>query len=106
MFAQIPTPRTFSIEACAAILAGIGSGIFALWKLVNRKRPDRPETISRADFYAEMLSTRERINANHLSILDKLDGNHRELLAALERQVTRINALETGLARVDERTSK
>ena len=29
---------------------------------------------------------------------------HRELLAALERQATRINAVESGLARVDERT--
>jgi len=86
------------------MLAGIGSGVFALWKLVNRKRADRPEAISRADFYAEMLATRERINATHLAILDKLDGNHRALLAALERQVTRINALESGLARVDERT--
>ena len=29
---------------------------------------------------------------------------HRELLAALDRQATRINAVESGLARVDERT--
>ena len=53
-----------------------------------------------------MLATRERINATHLAILEKLDANHRELLAALDRQVTRINALESGLARVDERTRK
>ena len=30
--------------------------------------------------------------------------NHRELLAMLERQATRVNALEAGLARLDERT--
>jgi hypothetical protein len=53
-----------------------------------------------------MLATRERINATHLAILDKLDANHRELLGALDRQVSRINAVETGLARVDERTRK
>jgi hypothetical protein len=41
-----------------------------------------------------------------VAILDKLDANHRELLAALERQVSRINTLETGLARVDERTRR
>ena len=29
---------------------------------------------------------------------------HRELLAAIDRQATRINAVESGLARVDERT--
>jgi len=32
--------------------------------------------------------------------------NHRELLAVLERQPTRVNALEAGLARLDERTRK
>ena len=62
--------------------------------------------ISRAEFCAEMLATRERFHTNHLAILEKLDANHRELLAALERQATRINALEAGLARVDERTRK
>jgi hypothetical protein len=62
--------------------------------------------VTRADFYAEMLATRERINATHLAILDRLDANHRELLGALDRQVSRINAVETGLARVDERTRK
>ena len=31
---------------------------------------------------------------------------HRELLAALDRQATRINAVESGLARVDERTTR
>ena len=46
----------------------------------------------------------DNIHAGHLAILEKLDANHRELLAALERQATRINALESGLARVDERT--
>jgi hypothetical protein len=104
MFSQISSPRVFSLEAFAAILAGIGSGIFALWKLVSRKREPRIEPVTRADFYAEMLATRERINATHLAILDKLDANHRDLLAALDRQVSRINTLETGLARVDERT--
>jgi hypothetical protein len=62
--------------------------------------------VTRADFYAEMLPTRERINAIHLAILDKLDANHRELLSALDRQGSRINTLETGLGRVDERTRR
>jgi hypothetical protein len=53
-----------------------------------------------------MLVTRERINATHLAILEKLDANQRELLAALDRQSPRINALETGLARLDERTRR
>ena len=52
------------------------------------------------------MATRERINATHLAILEKLDANHRELLVALDRQATRINALEAGLARVDDPTRK
>jgi hypothetical protein len=53
-----------------------------------------------------MLASRERMHADHLALLEKLDANHRELLATLDRQVTRINALESGLARVDERTRR
>ena len=69
----------------------------------NRRKP---EPMGRADFYAELAALKDQIHAGHLAILEKLDANHRELLAALERQATRISALESGLARVDERTSK
>jgi hypothetical protein len=92
-------------EGWVAITGIIGSALLLAKKLVSPK-PGKPELISRADFYAEMLATRERLHANHLAILEKLDANHRELLAALDRQATRINALESGLARVDERTRK
>ena len=100
----IPSPRTITGEGWAAIAGAIGSAFLLVKKLVRPKPASKPELVSRADFYAETLATRERLHANHLAILEKLDANHRELLAALDRQVTRINALETGLARVDERT--
>ena len=103
---QIPSPRTISGEGWAAIAGAVGSAFLLAKKLLSPKAASKPELVSRADFYAEMLATRERLHANHLAILEKLDANHRELLAALDRQVTRINALETGLARVDERTRK
>jgi hypothetical protein len=45
-----------------------------------------------------------RCAPDHLALLEKLDANHRDLLSVLERQTTRINAVESGLARVDERT--
>ena len=76
-----------------------------LKKFLSPKAP-KPELVSQAEFCAEMLATRERFHTNHLAILEKLDANHRELLAALERVATRVNALEAGLARVDERTRK
>jgi hypothetical protein len=99
---QIGSPRAISGEGWAAITGIIGSAILLGKKLVSPK-PAKPEPVSRAEFYAEMTAIRERINATHLAILEKLDANHRELLAGLERQANRINALETGLARVDER---
>jgi hypothetical protein len=102
--APIPSPRAISGEGWAAIAGAVGSAFLLLKKLLSPKPASKPEPVSRADFYAEMLATRERLHANHLVILEKLDANHRELLAALDRQATRVNALESGLARVDERT--
>src|ERR1017187_4833098 len=91
---QISSPRTISGEGWAAIAGAIGSAFLLAKKLVSPKTASKPEPVSRADFYAEMLATRERLHANHLAMLEKLDANHRELLAALDRQVTRINVLE------------
>jgi hypothetical protein len=102
---QIGSPRAISGEGWAAITGIIGSALLLAKKLVSPK-PAKPEPVSRAEFYAEMMATRERINATHLAIMEKLAANHRELLAALDRQGTRINALESALARVDERTRK
>jgi len=102
---QMGSPRAVSGEGWATIAGVIGSALLVAKKLVSPK-PAKAEPVSRAEFYAEMMATRERINAIHLAILEKLDANHRELLAALERQATRINGLETGLARVDERTKE
>ena len=90
----IPSARAISSEGWAAIAGAIGSAFLLVKKLASPK-PAKPETVSRAEFYAEMLATRERLHANH-----------RELLAAFERLATRINALEAGLARVDERTRR
>jgi hypothetical protein len=102
---QIATPRTLTGEGWAAIAGAIGSA-FLLVKRLASPKPAKPEHVSRAEFSAEMLATRECLHASHLAILEKLDANHRELLTALERLATRINALEAGLARVDERTRK
>ena len=103
---QIASPRSISGEGWAAIAGAVGSAFLLAKKLLSPKPAHKPEWVTRADFYAEMLATRERINATHLAILEKLDANHQDLLAALERQAARINALEAGLARVDERTKK
>ena len=101
----IPVARSLSGEGWAAIIGAIGSAFLLVKKLLSPK-PAKPEHVSRAEFWAEMLASRERFHTSQLAIREKLDANHRELLAALERLATRINALESGLARVDERTRK
>jgi len=101
----ISTSRSISGEGWAAIAGAIGSALLLAKKLLT-PRAARPEPMSRADFYAELAVLKDNIHAGHLAILEKLDANHRDLLAALDRQATRINALEAGLARVDERTRK
>jgi hypothetical protein len=102
---QIPAARTISGESWAAIAGAVGSAFLLAKKLLG-PRPAKPDLMSRADFYAEMLDIRERLHAGHLALVEKLDANHRELLAALERQVARVSTLEAGLARLDERTSQ
>ena len=87
---------------------GTVAGVFATALLLAKKllspKAAKPDLLSRADFYAELVALKDQMHADHLVLLEKLDANHRELLAALERQATRVSALEAGLARVDERT--
>ena len=102
----IASARSISGEGWAAIIGAVGSAFLLAKKVLSRKAGSKPELVSRAEFYAETLATREHLHAIQLAILEKLDANHREVLAALDGQATRINALECGLARVDERTRK
>ena len=101
----MPAARGISGEGWAAIAGAVGSAFLLAKKLLGPK-PAKPELMSRADFYAEMLEVRDRLQANHLALLEKLDRNHRELLAAMGRQAARVGALEAGFARLDERTRK
>jgi len=100
-----PSPRSLTGEGVAAAVGIMGSALLVAKRLFAAK-PPKPEPMSRADFYAELVVLKEQIHVGHLAILEKLDANQRGLLAALERQANRISALESGLARVDERTTK
>ena len=100
---QIPAARTISGEGWAAIAGAVGSALLLAKKLLAPKAA-KPELLSRADFYAELVALKDQMHAGHLALLEKLDANHRDLLAALERQAARVSTLEAGLARVDERT--
>jgi predicted RNase H-like nuclease (RuvC/YqgF family) len=104
LFSETASAPAVGTQPRGLITALGATVLFAVRKYLKRKAVGKPELVSRAEFCAEMLATRERLHTNHLTILEKLDANHRELLAALERLGTRISALESGLARVDERT--
>ena len=78
----IPTPRSLTGEGLAAAVGIMGSALLVAKRLFSAK-PPKPEPMSRADFYAELVALKDHIHAGHLAILEKLDANHRELLAAL-----------------------
>ena len=110
----IPAARGITGEGWAAIAGAVGSAFLLAKKLLSPKGA-KSEHASRAEFYAELMTLKdnmhqehlvllEKLEAVHRALLDTLDLNHRELLAELEREGTRINTLEAGLARVDERT--
>jgi hypothetical protein len=101
----MPAARSLSSEGWAAIGGAIGSALLLAKKALSPKSA-KPELMGQADFYAELAALKDHIHTGQLAILEKLDANHRELLAALERQGNRISALESGFARVDERTRK
>ena len=102
---QVSASRSLTGEGWAAIAGAVGSAFLLAKKLLGPK-PAKPEMMSRADFYAEMLDIRERLHAHHLALLEKFDRNHRELLSALERQGARVSTLEARVARLDERTGR
>jgi hypothetical protein len=92
-------------EAWATLAAALGAAAVIAKKLLSRKpSPPKPDPVTRAEFHHELNLVRDRIGASYLALADKIDANHRELLTALDHQVTRINRLEADVARVDERT--
>ena len=99
----ISASRGITGEGWAAIAGAVGSAFLLAKKLLG-PRPAKPELMSRAEFLAEMLDLRERLNANHLALLEKLQANQGELLAAVGREAARVSGLEAGFARLDERT--
>ena len=98
----IPPPRSLTGEGLAAAVGIMGSALLVANRLFAAKLL-KPEPMSRADFYPELIAFKDQMHADHLALLEKLDANHRELLPVLERQATRINVLESSLARMDER---
>ena len=92
------------------------SGVALVYQVFGRKTPEA-EFVSKAEFRLfresverELTGLRDRIDARFLSVIEKLEQLKGELLVDSERRSGavqgRVNELEAGLARVDERTRK
>jgi hypothetical protein len=93
----------------AAIFTAVIAGFVALAKkLLPRKDPVKPEHVTRVEFHQSMDAMRDRIGASYLALADRIDQHHASLLTALDRQGAnfehRLDALDTAVARLDERT--
>jgi hypothetical protein len=92
------TPTT----ATAAILTALIAGTVAIAKkLLPSKQPPKPDLPTRQEFHAAMDAQRDRTEATQALILTA----ERRVLASLDRQIARIDKLESTVARLDERTA-
>ena len=88
-----------SAERWSAVAAIAAAGTVLVKNIFSRKPAPKLDLVTRAEFHQGLDGLR-----------DKLEANQRELLAALASQgrsiEQRLDRLETGLARVDERTRR
>ncbi len=98
MFLQLPTPPPGPLEnwliPAAAVLALVALGK----KVFPRKRAD-DVFVTKAELHHELNTIRDKIDARFLSLSEKIE----HLGASIHEK---LNALESSLARVDERTKK
>ena len=115
--AQLPVPPTGSIESWLISAAAVVSIALVAKKLFVRKPPIEAEFVTKAEFRTfresverDLNGLRDKIDARFLSLGEKIEEMKGELLCAGERRGSslhrRLNELEAGLARVDERTRR
>jgi hypothetical protein len=108
LLSQIPAPPAGALENWLVAAAGVASMFVLFKKVLGRKPPVESEFVSRAEFRNELNGLRDKIDARFLNLGEKMEAIKDELLAAGERRGNsihrRLNELESGLARVDERT--
>lgn len=108
MLSQIHGLRSLPGEFWAAAAAFLTGAALVAKKLLSRHDRVKPEYLTRAEFQREMTGMRDRVGAGYLALGDKIDASRKEVLSAVDRLAVmteeRLDRLETGLARVDERT--
>jgi hypothetical protein len=117
MLMQFPTPPAGAIESWLICAVAVVSMIALGKKLFVRKPPIEAEFVSKTEFRMfresvehELDGLRDKIDARFAGLGEKIEELKSELLTAGERRAgsihRRINDLEAGLARVDERTKR
>jgi hypothetical protein len=117
MLAQLPTPPIGAVESWLLSAAAVLSMVVLAKKLFVRRPPIEAEFVSKVEFRLfrdsvenDLDGLRDKIDARFLSLGEKIEEMKSELLTAGERRGSslhrRINELEAGLARVDERTKR
>jgi hypothetical protein len=112
---QLPAPATGEIEKWLISAAAVVSLVALGKKLFVRKPPIEAEFVTKAEFRLfresverEINGLRDRLDVRFLNLAEKIEQMKSELLSAGERRGSsihrRINEMEAGLARVDERT--
>ena len=114
---QLPIPPAGSIESWLISAAAVVSIALLAKKLFVRKPPIEAEFVTKTEFRTfrqdverELNGLRDKIDARFLGLGEKIEEMKAELLGAGERRASsihrRLNELEAGLARVDERTKR
>ena len=100
-----PAPPDTGAEP-RSLLAALAALLLLALSYLKRKLAPQPDAVTRAELCRAVRDISDRLHGDHLSLLEKLDSNHRELVAALDRQGARINALAVLVGRLDERTAR
>jgi hypothetical protein len=107
MFAQLPSqPTGTSTQTWAALITTVVGAVAAVLarKRFSRSKTTTAQATSKGNDYIPRTEFHQALD----SMRDRLDANHRELMAALTGQgITiekRLDALESAVARLDERT--
>src|SRR5713226_7680210 len=98
MLSQIPAPSPGAIENWLLPAVAVLSIAALVKKVFPRKRSD-DELVSKTELHHELNTVRDKIDARFLTLSEKIE----HLGTSIHEKLT---ALESALARVDERTRK
>ena len=112
---QLPVPANGAVETWLISAMAVASLVVMGRKLFVRKPPIEAEFVNKKEFQQanenvgrELTALRDRIDSRFLGLVEKMEQLKSELISAGERRGqsihSRLNELESGLARVDERT--